>query len=220
MTSPPFVDSTEVSGGTSSTANDTNGRAFVDLCLDPPTDVSIPSQSDSDELTTSVYLNLTDECPSSLTSSMSSSSSSSTTMATVHVESSPPTRVMATSPLINEVHMQDASTTVRSAPSRTRSRSTSQSTLRKATDNWLQSYHQTRSSTEPMKVNYADRSKLDLCDGFYDAITMYKGILFIFKGQVRRRRLSRPWTSSGASLVVSSSISGSTTDVASILIRP
>ena len=36
-----------------------------------------------------------------------------------------------------------------------------------------------------MKINYIDRSKFDLCDGFYDAITMYKGILFIFKGQVR-----------------------------------
>jgi len=53
-----------------------------------------------------------------------------------------------------------------------------------STHHWFQSYHTTRTTTEQIKINYIDRSKLDLCDGFYDAITMYKGILFIFKGQV------------------------------------
>ncbi|CAF1198928.1 unnamed protein product, partial [Adineta ricciae] len=38
-------------------------------------------------------------------------------------------------------------------------------------------------SKQQSQINSIDRSKLDLCDGYYDALTMYKGVLFIFKGQ-------------------------------------
>lgn len=52
-----------------------------------------------------------------------------------------------------------------------------------STQHWLKTSH---STTEQILINYTDRSTLDICDGFYDAITMYKGILFIFKGQVNK----------------------------------
>lgn len=86
--------------------------------------------------------------------------------------------------MINQAQIHDETTRTLPTPTRpttTKIKNYSHRIKNYSTHHWLQSYQTT---TEQMKINYTDRSKLDLCDGFYDAITMYKGILFIFKGQV------------------------------------
>lgn len=108
----------------------------------------------------------------------------------------------------NEAQLQNDSPPLKMPLNRTRNRLASSPTGKKPTEHWVQSFYQTRTTTEPTQVNYTDRSKLDLCDGFYDAITMYKGILFIFKGQVR---LPPPLPASSPS-TCSFSISGNTID--------
>lgn len=75
-------------------------------------------------------------------------------------------------------------TTTLNSSFETNYKSITKSPIQKSTHYKLQSYVERHASTEQVKINYTDPSKLDLCDGYYDAITMYKGILFIFKGQV------------------------------------
>lgn len=77
-----------------------------------------------------------------------------------------------------------ATTTTLNSSFETNYKSITKSPIQKSTHYKLQSYVERHASTEQVKINYTDPSKLDLCDGYYDAITMYKGILFIFKGQV------------------------------------
>jgi hypothetical protein len=85
---------------------------------------------------------------------------------------------MTTLALINEAQIHDETT-----KKTTTTINSSYRPQNSSTHHWLKSHHPT-TTTEQIKINYIDRLKLDLCDGFYDAITMYKGILFIFKGQV------------------------------------
>ena len=171
---------------------------------DPPPEVSAPSASDLDDAANSDGMNST-EIASTNTPIRSSASSSTleTSTTTITTAINPLTPLLS----INEAQIQDeqaakatisstvtATTTTTTAMSsrsisysyRSKSRYTSRSPSLKSTSHWLHSYHETHSSTAKTNVSYADRSKLDLCDGFYDAITMYKGILFIFKGQVSR----------------------------------
>lgn len=157
----------------------------------------IPSIVDTDELTTQFYSNLTED--------------SSTTRRISTSETSP----ITTLALIDQAQIHNELPTRRTPIVRTRNRTTnSQPTVKPSTNHWLESYYQTRTSTERMSINYTDRAKLDLCEGFYDAITMYKGILFIFKGQVRASRpgetIDRTLSSS------SSSIFGNMIDAVSI----
>jgi len=85
---------------------------------------------------------------------------------------------MTTLALINEAQIHDETT------KKITTINSSYRPQNSSTHHWLKSHHSTTTTTEQIKINYIDRLKLDLCDGFYDAITMYKGILFIFKGQV------------------------------------
>jgi hypothetical protein len=92
---------------------------------------------------------------------------------------------MTTLTLIDQAQLNnDLSTIKMISLNRTRTRLSGLPTEKKSTGTRFQSIQSRLNSTEPMKINYVDRSTLDLCQGFYDAITMYKGILFIFKGQV------------------------------------
>ncbi len=138
--------------------------------LDPPSEVLVPSE----EITTEIDNNTTFE---SITTSIIETT---TTLMPTVTTLMPTVTTIATSPittlaLVNKAQIHDKATTT------PKMINYSHRTKNLTTYHWLKSYHTT---TERVKVNYIDRSKLDLCDGFYDAITMYKGILFIFKGQV------------------------------------
>ena len=176
---------------------------------DPPPDVSAPSVADSADTANVDGTNSTEEAS---TRTAIPTSTSSSTLETSTTTLSPLTPSIS----VNEAQIQDEQTTKATTSSRatamttttttttttrtssqpisysyrSKTRYTSRSPSLKSTSHWLHSYHETRSSTAKTNVSYADRSKLDLCEGFYDAITMYKGILFIFKGQVRRSRSS------------------------------
>jgi hypothetical protein len=123
---------------------------------DPPSEVSIPSE----EITTEIIEYTT--LPPITTNIIETTTTTLMTTMTTTILTSP----ITTLALIKEEQIPDETTTTRNS----------------STQRWLQSYYTT--TAPPIQVNYTDRSKLDLCDGFYDAITMYKGILFIFKGQV------------------------------------
>ena len=145
--------------------------------LDPPSEVSIPSEDSTTDTileTTSEPITTTNIIETTSTTVMPTLTTTETTITT-----SPTTTTTTTTlPLINEaqIHNERISTTTT-----TKMINYSYRTKNSSTQHWLQSYH---TSTERVEIDYLDRSKLDLCDGFYDAITMYKGILFIFKGQV------------------------------------
>ena len=175
-----------------------------EIFSDPPSEVLIPSLSDSDEITTIISPNHTEEShvTTIIPSSSSTTTTTTTTFSTTMLTSATYTKTtlsptyettsqwnnsLTTIVLMNEAQLQNELTTLKIPMNRPPNRSMNNPTLRKSTDHWYQSYYQTTTtttSTESMKINYTDRSKLDLCEGFYDAITMYKGILFIFKGQV------------------------------------
>jgi hypothetical protein len=128
----------------------------------------------SDEMTTEINDETTIE---SLTTNIIETTTTTLMPTLTTTETTIPTRPITTLALINEAQIHNERTTTT-----TKMMNYSYRTKNLSTHHWLQSYH--TKTTEQIKFNYFDRSKLDLCDGFYDAITMYKGILFIFKGQV------------------------------------
>jgi len=188
---------------------------------DPPSEALIPSLSDSNEITTVISPNQTEESQTTPVIITTTTTTATTTISTslinnptMSIESkfeeniwnfaSPltttsiptitttittTTRTTTTTTstavmmMMNEAQLQNENRPSKIPLNRTRNRLTTNPTGKKSTDQWIQSFYQTRTTTEPMKINYTDRSKLDLCEGFYDAITMYKGVLFIFKGQ-------------------------------------
>jgi hypothetical protein len=129
----------------------------------------------SDEMTTEINDETTIE---SLTTNTIETTTTTLMPTLTTTETTIPTRPITTLALINEAQIHNERTTTTT----TKMMNYSYRTKNLSTHHWLQSYH--TKTTEQLKFNYFDRSKLDLCDGFYDAITMYKGILFIFKGQV------------------------------------
>lgn len=136
--------------------------------LDPPTDVVYPNEEEE-------YLNETLTTESLETTTMLTTTATTTTITTMPTTTI--TSPQTTLALLN-----------REQSSKRKSSQHSSRIKNSSTNHWFQTQH--KITIEPIQVNYTDRSKLDLCDGFYDAITMYKGILFIFKGQVRFVSLS------------------------------
>ena len=142
--------------------------AIRKLYGDPPSEVLTPAESNSDEITTEIENYPTTEF---LTTNIIETTTTTLMPTVTTIETTTITNPITTLALINQAQMHDESTTKN--PSRF-----------KTTHQWLKTSYTT---TQKIKINYTDRSKLDLCDGFYDAVTMYKGILFIFKGQVSFR---------------------------------
>jgi hypothetical protein len=156
----------------------TNKNENLILVLDPPSELLVPSVTNSEEIT-SVSDDYTTKELTTASISTSTTVETTTTTTTTTTTSNSPITILT---LTNKAQIQGETTTT--YLNRTKNRYVTNSTPTKLSRHWLQSYHETRTSTEQIKVNYTDRTKLDLCDGYYDAITMYKGILFIFKGQV------------------------------------
>jgi hypothetical protein len=144
-------------------STNTKDKAF--LCLDPPS--GIPSSPPSDlgrtaQESSDMTSTTTDELPTNFIETTTIRSTHTTTETTL--VTSPITTVFSTTetstitPIYRYTTTLPISTSTRSPP---------------------------RISAQESRITPLDQSKLDLCDGFYDAITMYKGVLFIFKGQVR-----------------------------------
>lgn len=141
-------------------------RIFQSKISDPPSEVSDPFEEENTTETTSSQLLTTQTIETTTTTTI-------TTVTTTTSTSSQRTlAIIDEEPILNKPF------------STTRKMSHSPSRMKNS------STHQ-KIPTESIQINYTDRSKLDLCDGFYDAVTMYKGILFIFKGQVRLQRLMK-----------------------------
>ena len=158
-------------------------------CLDPPSEVLIPSEESTVEIndsttiepirTTILETTTTTTIISTLTTvTTTTTTASSTTITTTTTSPSPTTSML---PLKQAQIHNERPSTVKMLNHTSRTRNSS-------TQHWFPLYHPT--TTEQIPINYSDGSKLDLCDGFYDAITMYKGTLFIFKGQVRNNSIS------------------------------
>lgn len=187
---------------------------------DPPTDLLYPTLSNDDSSMTVTHLNISEENlptdPISTTmlstntiTTMTSTSSSTTTTTTPTTTTTTNTRstslmtpkriivnietnVSLTSILsINEAQIQNEFLTPRPSFTRIQNRSRSSHSLSKTSTNHRFNINTEReTSTKSQTISSIDLSTLDICDGFYDAITMYKGILFIFKGQVWRSLFS------------------------------
>ncbi|CAF2521587.1 unnamed protein product [Rotaria sp. Silwood2] len=171
--------------------------AIRKLYGDPPTEVLIPPALNSDEITrpTNDY---TTSQPTTTNIVETTTITTTTLLPTLTtIETTTSTNPITTIAVTNQEKIHSETTTIITTTTtttaaaivtvnnsyETKDRHITKSPMPKSTNHRLQSHLERQTSTEQIKMNYTDRSKLDLCDGFYDAITMYKGILFIFKGQ-------------------------------------
>lgn len=137
--------------------------AIRKLYGDPPSEIAHPNEEENvnETLTTEIVEMTTTTLPTTLTTTTTITTTTThppTTLALFNLEQS------STKPISTKKSSQHSSRIKNSS-----------------TNHRFQTQH--KMTTEQIHLNYTDQSKLDLCDGFYDAITMYKGILFIFKGQ-------------------------------------
>ncbi|CAF0923697.1 unnamed protein product [Rotaria sordida] len=147
---------------------------------DPPIEVIIPSSSlNSDEITRTTNDYTTLQSTTTTTIIETTTTTLMSTLTTIETTSS--TNPITTLAITNQEKIYSEATTTIVALNH--SYETKDQHITKSTNHRFQSHFENHTLTEQIKINYIDRSKLDLCDGFYDAITMYKGILFIFKGQ-------------------------------------
>ncbi|CAF3482658.1 unnamed protein product [Rotaria sp. Silwood1] len=171
--------------------------AIRKLYGDPPTEVLISPAINSDEITQTTHDYTTSQPTTTTTTNIVETTTTTTTTVTTTllpilttIETTTSTYPITTLAVTNQekIHYETITTTTTTIVTvnnsyETKHRHITKSPIAKSTNHRLQSHLERHTSTEQIKINYTDRSKLDLCDGFYDAITMYKGILFIFKGQ-------------------------------------